>query len=145
MSVHHARKHAPSGYRPIRDLLTYRPRNVPPPYGLRLRKRILDQNARKRAEQSRASTPLVHTLVCLAAYRFLTETKVLSAEQLPDIETTTAEQRARGESSFELMREVKTISKAVPTPVVCYMWAGYAGLAASVIYSMYFRIRYGTQ
>jgi hypothetical protein len=39
---------------------------------------------------------LVHTLVSFAAYRFLAETKVLSAEQLPDIETTTSEQRAKG-------------------------------------------------
>jgi hypothetical protein len=88
---------------------------------------------------------LVHTLVSFAAYQFLTETKLLSTNT-PDstpVDITTPEQRARGESSFRLRTEVKTYSKAVPTPVIFYMWSGYAGLAAAVLYFAYFKLRYG--
>jgi hypothetical protein len=78
---------------------------------------------------------VVHTVVSFAAYQFLTPTKLLSASTDPTpVDTTTPEQRARGESSFRLRSDVKTYSKAVPTPVIFYMVSGYAGLAAAVLY-----------
>ena len=89
-----------------------------------------------------ATLALVHSVVSFAAYRFLTKTTVQSSPGTPPIETTTPEQRARGELSF-VGGDMKVVRKAVPAPVIFYVCAGYAGLAIAALYPLYFRLRYG--
>ena len=85
---------------------------------------------------------LVHSFVSFAAYRFLTKTTVESSTDHPPAQTTTPEQQARGETTITLMHE-EVVSRVVPMPVVLYIWFGYAGLTAAMLYSLYFRIRHG--
>jgi hypothetical protein len=85
---------------------------------------------------------LVHTLVSFAAYRFLTKRTVEFSTDYPPVETAPPEQQARGVTTITL-RHTEVMSRVVPTPVVLYMWFGYAGLAAAVLYLLYFRIRHG--
>jgi hypothetical protein len=84
---------------------------------------------------------LVHSLVSFAAYRFLTKTTVESSTDHPPVQTTTPDQQSRGETTITLMH-TEVVSRVVPMPVVLYMWFGYAGLAAAVLCSLYFRIRH---
>ena len=80
---------------------------------------------------------LLHSVVSFAASRFLTKTTVESSTDHPPVQTTTPEQQARGESTITL-KHTEVVSKVVPMPVVLYMWFGYAGLAAALLYSVYF-------
>jgi hypothetical protein len=85
---------------------------------------------------------LIHSAVSFCAYRFLTKTTVESSTDAPPIETTNPDQRASGESSIVLIH-TEVVRKAVPTPVIFYMWFGYVGLAAAALYALYFRLRHG--
>jgi hypothetical protein len=85
---------------------------------------------------------LVHSAVSFGAYRFLTRTTVELLPGPPPVETTTPNQRASGQSSFTLS-STELVRRAIPTPVVFYMWFGYIGLAASALYALYFRLRHG--
>jgi hypothetical protein len=83
---------------------------------------------------------LVHSAVSFGAYRFLTKTTAVeSSTDAPPVETTTPEQRAQGQSTFTVTH-TKMVTRAIPTPVVFYMWAGYIGLAAAALYALYFRL-----
>jgi hypothetical protein len=35
------------------------------------------------------------------------------------------------------------VSRAIPTPVIFYMWFGYIGLAAAALYALYFHLLHG--
>lgn len=85
---------------------------------------------------------LVHSAVSICAFRFLAKTTVESSTDLPPVETTTPDQRARGESSVTLTH-AEVVKRAIPTPVIFYLWFGYAGLAAAALYALYFRLRHG--
>ena len=85
---------------------------------------------------------LVHSIVSFCAYRFLTKTVVKSSSESPPAETTTPDQRGRGESTFTLTH-TEIVERAVPTPIIFYTWFGYCGLAASALYALYFRLRHG--
>ena len=90
-----------------------------------------------------AALAVAHTLVSFAAYRLLTETRNnWASTETPPVETTTPAEQARDIRSFEI-RERLSVTKIVPTPVIFYMWSGYAGLAAAVLYLAYFKLRYG--
>jgi hypothetical protein len=82
---------------------------------------------------------LVHSAVSFGAYRLLTKTTVQPSTQTPPVETTTPEERTSGQSSFT-MTYTKTVRRAVPTPIIFYMWAGYIGLTAAAVYALYFRL-----
>ena len=58
---------------------------------------------------------VVHSLVSFAAYRFLTTTTrtPLPVDSTP-VDITTAEQRARGETSFQIVTEREQVAFAVP-------------------------------
>ena len=87
---------------------------------------------------------LVHSAVSFGAYRLLTKTSVGSSTEGPPVETTTPEERASGRASFTWTHtEVVIVTKYRPTAVVFYMWSGYIGLVAAVLYAFYFRFRYG--
>ncbi len=85
---------------------------------------------------------LTHSLVSFLAYRLLTVTKVQSSTAIPPVETTTPEQQARGITTLTL-GQAEVVERRVPMPVILYILFGYAGLLAAVVYSVYFRIRYG--
>jgi hypothetical protein len=84
---------------------------------------------------------VVHSIVSLAAYQFFTKTSVGSKTKYPTVEVTTSEQRARGEASFASL-EKSIVTKSRPTPLVFYIWFGYAGLAAALAYAVLFRLRH---
>jgi len=85
---------------------------------------------------------LVHSAVSFGAYRLLTKTTVESSTDVPPVETTTPQQRAQGQSTFTLTHK-ETVRRAIPAPVIFYVWAGYIGLAAAALYALYFRLRNG--
>jgi hypothetical protein len=60
----------------------------------------------------------------------------------PPLETTTPEQEARGEKSFELRKQTQLMS-SVPIPVLCYVWAGYAGLGLAAVIGFVAWLRQG--
>jgi hypothetical protein len=76
---------------------------------------------------------VVHTAVTLGAYRWLAKSTVIwKYSDSTIVETTTAEQEARGESSFTTREEV-VVGSTVPIPVLCYVYAGYAGLGLAAL------------
>jgi hypothetical protein len=79
----------------------------------------------------------VHTAVSFGAYRFLTKTTVIhtSGEQAP-VDVTTPEQAARGESNLEIVTESQVLLRTIPSVVVYYVWAGYAGLGLSGVVAL---------
>ena len=85
---------------------------------------------------------LVHSAVSFGAYRLLTKSTVETSTDTPPVETTTPEQRTQGQSSFTL-RHTEMVRRAIPIPVIFYVWAGYIGLAAAALYALYFRLRHG--
>src|SRR3954462_9842345 len=84
---------------------------------------------------------VVHSIVSLAAYQFFTKTSVGSKTKYPTVEVTTPEQRARGEAAFTSL-ERSVVTKSRPTPVIFYVWFGYGGLAAALVYAVLFRLRH---
>src|SRR6266853_6292417 len=74
---------------------------------------------------------IIHTAVSLGAYRWLTKTTVKESPKINPVEVTTPEQEQRGEKVYVLGTRV--VSRMVPWPVPCYIWAGYIGLGASVL------------
>jgi hypothetical protein len=83
---------------------------------------------------------VVHSLVSLAVCQFLT-TKThtaLPVDSTP-VETTTAEQRARGESSFRMVTAREQVTITVPWSVRLYVIFGYVALAVAFIMALIFR------
>ena len=88
---------------------------------------------------------VIHSLVSFAAYRFLTTTTrtPLFVDSTPG-ETTTAEQRARGESSFQILTEHEQVAIAVPWSVRLYVSFGCAVLAVARLIALVVRFRPST-
>jgi hypothetical protein len=82
---------------------------------------------------------LVHSLISFAAYRFLTKTTVLSTTDYPPVETTTADEKARGERTIVLQHSTE-MARSTPMPVYFYIWSGYVGLGAAALYALYSRV-----
>lgn len=84
----------------------------------------------------------IHSLVSLGAYRFLTTTTrmPLPVDSTP-VETTTSEQRARGESSFEILTGREQVEISVPWSVRLYVAFGYAGLAMALVIALAYQFR----
>jgi hypothetical protein len=85
---------------------------------------------------------VVHSLVSLAAYRFLTtRTRTpLPVDRTP-VEVTTVEQRAHGESSFQIVTGREQIEITVPWSVRLYVIFGFAALAVALIMALIVRFR----
>jgi hypothetical protein len=76
----------------------------------------------------------IHTAVSVGAYRWLTKTTVLlESGKQPVVETTSAEEQARGERSFRMVTATRVISRVIPSPVRYYVLAGYAGLGVAIL------------
>jgi|SRR5688572_10067970 len=88
---------------------------------------------------------VIHSLVSLAAYRFLTATTrtSLPVDSTP-VETTTAEHRARGESSFRIMTGREVVTREIPHSVRLYVIFGYAALAVALVITLITRFRTST-
>jgi hypothetical protein len=88
---------------------------------------------------------IIHSLVSLAAYRFLTTTTrtSLPVDSTP-LETTTADQRARGESSFRIMTGHELVTREIPYSVRLYVIFGYAALAVALVIALIDRFRPST-
>src|SRR3954462_5209127 len=82
---------------------------------------------------------VVHSIVSFAAYQFLTKTTVESMTQLPAHET--IEKRSDGITVITNLK-ARVVTKVVPNPVIFYVWCGYGGLAAALIYAVVFRLRH---
>lgn len=77
---------------------------------------------------------IAHTAVSFGAYRWLTRVSdftPLPPELIGQPETTTPEQRARGERSF-FSPDTIILKRFVPMPVLFYAWAGYLALIAAL-------------
>jgi hypothetical protein len=87
----------------------------------------------------------IHSLVSLAAYRFLTASTrtPLPVDSTP-MEITTAEQRTRGESTFRSVTGAEQVELAVPLSVTLYVIFGYAALAVALIIAVIVRFRPST-
>ena len=86
---------------------------------------------------------LIHSAVSFYAYRRLTKTSVVYSAGGP-VETTTPEERASDRASFTMTEpEALAVKITRPNAVICYMWSGYIGLVAALLYVLYFGIRYG--
>jgi short subunit dehydrogenase-like uncharacterized protein len=88
---------------------------------------------------------VVHSLVSLAAYRFLTTTTrtPLPVNSTP-VETTTAAERAQGKSSFRIMTESAVVTRKIPYSVRLYVIFGYAALAVALVIALIDRFRPST-
>jgi hypothetical protein len=84
----------------------------------------------------------VHSLVSFAAYRFLTTTtrRNLPVDSTP-VDITTADQRARGETAFQVVTERQEVMIYVPWSVRLYVIFGYAALAAALVLAVIARFR----
>ena len=82
---------------------------------------------------------LIHSVVSLGAYRWLTKTTVRESRKDLPVEVTTAEQEQRGEKAY--ITNTRVVSRVVPWPVPCYIWAGYVGLGASFLMWLVYRDR----
>lgn len=82
---------------------------------------------------------VVHTMVSIGAYRFLTdrkETTMPPAGTAAPVEATTPEQQARGERSFQSFATRRVVTVSTSWPVELYVVFGYAALAVSLILSL---------
>jgi hypothetical protein len=80
---------------------------------------------------------VIHSLVSLAAYHFLTtRTRTSLPVDSTPVETTTAEQRTRGESSFRITTGHEIVTRVVPHSVRLYIIAGYIALAAAIVIAL---------
>src|SRR6267154_1156919 len=85
---------------------------------------------------------VVHSLVSLAAYQFLTtKTRTILPVDSTRVDTTTAEQRARGEISFQMVTGREQVVVTVPWSVRLYVVFGYAALALAFVMALIDRIR----
>jgi hypothetical protein len=88
---------------------------------------------------------VVHSLVSFAAYQFLTtKTRTPLPVDSTPVETTTAEQRARGESSFKMVTGREQVVIAVPWSVRLYVIFGYVALAVAFAMALIVRFRSST-
>jgi len=85
---------------------------------------------------------IIHSVVSACAYRFLTTTTrtPLPVDQTP-VETTTVEQRARGESTFRIATGGEKVTRTVPWVVPLYVCFGYAALALAIALPLIGRLR----
>lgn len=85
---------------------------------------------------------VIHTLVSFAAFRFLTTTTrtPVPVDSTP-VETTTAEQRARGESTFQIISGREQVVISVPWSVRLYVLFGYVALAVALVIAFIVRFR----
>ena len=85
---------------------------------------------------------VVHSFVSFCAYRFLTTT---TRKPLPfdstSVETTTPDQRTRGESSFQRVSSREEVVFVLPVSVRLYVVFGYAGLAVALISAIVSQLR----
>ncbi len=85
---------------------------------------------------------VVHSLVSFAAYRFLTtKTRTPVPVDSTPVETTTADQRARGESSFRIMTGQEVVTHEIPYSVKLYVIFGYVALAVALVLAVVARFR----
>lgn len=87
----------------------------------------------------------VHTVVSFAAYRLLT-TKTSAAlpfDSTP-VDTTIPEQRARGESSFQIVTAREQVDVTIPWSVRLYVVFGYAGLVVALFMAIVSSVRPST-
>ena len=82
---------------------------------------------------------VIHTAVSLGAYRWLTKTTVQESPKNIPVEATMPEQAQRGERVY--IANTRIVSRIVPWPVPCYIWAGYAGLGAAFLIWLVQRVR----
>jgi hypothetical protein len=88
---------------------------------------------------------VVHSLVSFAAYQFLTtKTRTPLPIDSTPVETTTAEQRARGESSFQMVTGREQVAITLPWSVRLYIVFGYAALAVAFGMALIVRFRPST-
>jgi hypothetical protein len=80
---------------------------------------------------------VVHSIVSFGAFRLLTKTT--SETRFPDRET--IEKRSDGITVITNLK-ARVVTKVVPNPVIFYVWCGYGGLAAALIYAVVFRLRH---
>src|SRR6185436_11579157 len=80
---------------------------------------------------------LVHSLFSIAAYRFFsTTTRTPLPVNSATVETTTPEQRARGEASFRIVTGAEQVTVAVPRWVMLYVVVGYVVLGVALIVAL---------
>jgi hypothetical protein len=87
----------------------------------------------------------VHTLVSAAAYRLLT-TKTSTPLPLNStpLDTTTPEQRAQRESSFQIVTGMEQVAVTTPWSVRLYVVFGYAGLVVALLMAIVSALRPST-
>jgi hypothetical protein len=78
----------------------------------------------------------VHTAVCFAADRLFTS-RYTAPPDATSVETTTPEQRARGEASFTMVKG----RTERPVSVIFYAFAGYVGLLAAAAWALFTRMQ----
>jgi hypothetical protein len=79
----------------------------------------------------------IHSLISFAAYRFLTtRTRTPLPVDSTPVETTTADERARGVSSFRIMTEHAVGTYEVPHSVRLYVVFGYVALAVALVLAL---------
>jgi hypothetical protein len=88
---------------------------------------------------------IVHSLVSVGAYRFLTTTTrtSLPVDSTP-MDVSTAEQKARGVTTFEVVTRSEAVTIEVPWSVRLYVIFGYAALAVALILVLIARSRPST-
>jgi hypothetical protein len=85
---------------------------------------------------------LVHSLVSICAYQFLTtRTQTALPVDPTPVETTTPEQRALGETSFQITTGAGRVTRSVPWVVTFYVSFGYVALALAIAFAIIGRLR----
>jgi len=91
----------------------------------------------KKSTFTRVSSAVARSLVVLAAYRFFsTTTRTPLPVNSATVETTTPEQRARGEASFQTVTRAEQVTVAVPRWVMLYVVVGYVVLGVALIVAL---------
>jgi hypothetical protein len=78
---------------------------------------------------------LVHSVVSFCCYKCLAPlTKERFVVSKSDV--TTPEEKARGEMNIAILNK-EVVTRVVPVPLIIYIWAGYASVAASIVFAIY--------
>ena len=73
---------------------------------------------------------VVHTAVSLSAYRWLAKSTVIyETGRQPSVDVTTPEQKLAGIHKIKIVTKTQVVKRVIPGPVLCYIAAGYVGLA----------------
>ena len=78
----------------------------------------------------------LHTVVSFASYRVFTVSSPMPGDGTP-VDITTPEQKAAGESSFQVV----TNRTVTPMPVVFYIYGGFVALGVATLFMVYTRLR----